>query len=388
LKSVAIDDAFRLEVDLRSAFVMPQAVLQAPLHSVASADKETGDADAGAVYVALERTEVETRYGYNPNRAPPPGRRPAEVIERPFSEAAEAIAALEKGEIDAIDRLYPADALRLPAEGRVRVGAYATPTLHVIVPNRDKPFTKNLNFRRALLCAINREAILKQGFLAGGEAPGCRVISGPFPAGVTADDPMGYAYDERIAPRDYNPLLSSVLVKIAENEVIDVAARKNQPAPKLGTLTLCHPATEAARVACSAIVKQFDLLKLKCQLVALPPGQTQPTSGDWDLLYAELAMFEPLVDAERLMGKGGLAFVDTPHVRQVLRDIESATSWSRARGRLRQLHAAIHEDVSLLPLYQVAEWYAHRPELAGIGESPAWFYQNLAAWRTAGGKDE
>ena len=58
--------------------------------------------DVGAaVYLPIERSQAETRYGFNPNRAPPPGRRPAEVIERPFAEAAEAIAALEKGEIDA-----------------------------------------------------------------------------------------------------------------------------------------------------------------------------------------------------------------------------------------------------------------------------------------------
>lgn len=384
MKSVEVPEVHRVQVDLRTAFVMPEAVLQAPLAAI---EPSTGDAaPRGAVYVAAERSDTEIRYAYNPAAPPPPGPRPPEVIERPFVYAAEAIAALERGEIDVIDRLFPADALRLQAEGRVRVGAYVMPSLHVLIPNRDKPFTRNVTFRRALLYAINREMILKQGLLSGGEAPGCQVISGPFPVGRSDDDPMGYAYDARRSPRPYDPRLASVLVKIAENEVIETAVKKGQPAPKLGTLTLAYPASEATRLACTAIAKQLELIKVKVQLLELPPGQAT-ASGDWDLLYAELAMFEPLVDAQRLLGEGGLAFIDTPHVRQTLRDIESATSWSRARERLRQLHGVTHEDVSLLPLYQVGEWFAYRPGLSGLGESPAWLYENLSQWRSTAGKE-
>jgi tetratricopeptide (TPR) repeat protein len=380
-KSVQIEDAFRVSVDLRSPFVMPEAILHAPLLSPALTE---GPEAAGLEYVAAERSEVETRFTYNPHRAPPPGPRPPEVIERPFAEAADAIAALERGEIDAIDRLFPADALRLPGEGRVNVGAYALPTLHFLIPNREKPYLKNLTFRRALLYAINRQAILSQGLLGGAQAPGFNVISGPFPTGVTSDDPIGYANDETRPPWPYDPRLAFVLAKLAENEVNDAAARKRQGPPERKPLVICRPATEAARIACAAIVKQLEIVQIKSQVVDLPPGQTKP-QGDWDLLYVEMQIFEPLVDAQRLMGEGGLAFIDTPYVRQILRNLELATNWSRARRLLQQLHATIHEDFSLLPLYQTTESFAYRRQLSGLSEKPAWLYENLADWRTARG---
>ena len=58
------------------------------------------------------------------------------------------------------------------------------------------------------------------GQLCGGEPPeGCRVISGPFPAGISNDDPLNYAYDERIEPRYMMPLSLSY-----DHRLVDGAA--------------------------------------------------------------------------------------------------------------------------------------------------------------------
>ena len=61
------------------------------------------------------------------------------------------------------------------------------------------PFTANQTFRRALLYGINRQAILETEVLGNNKIAGCQVISGPFPVGTRDNDPLAYAYDERIA---------------------------------------------------------------------------------------------------------------------------------------------------------------------------------------------
>jgi hypothetical protein len=85
-------------------------------------------------------------------------------------------------------------------------------------------------------------------------------------------------------------------------------------------------------------------------------------------------MFEPLVDAQRLLGRGGVAQAENAYVGLALRELEAATDWRQAGERLKEIHRLVHQDVTLLPLWQITEYFAYHGSLQGVtnptGNSP------------------
>ena len=64
-----------------------------------------------------------------------------------------------------------------------------------------------------------------------------------------------------------------------------------------------------SRVACEAIKSQWELLGLEVQLVELPLGVTFPSREEniADIAYVSAAVWEPVIDARRVLGPRGLA---------------------------------------------------------------------------------
>ncbi len=60
---------------------------------------------------------------------------------------------------------------------------------------------------------------------------GCQLISGPFPIGTRDNDPLAYAYDQRIAPRSYDPRLASILKTLARRELTEKAQKRGEEVP-------------------------------------------------------------------------------------------------------------------------------------------------------------
>src|SRR5690606_35713331 len=145
-------------------------------------------------------------------------------------------------------------------------------------------------------------------------------------------------------------------------------------------LTLGHPASEVARTACQSIALQLAAIGLPCKLVELPPGETRDTQNVCDFVYAEVTIGEPLVDARRLLHKDGVARLSDPYVSLALRRLDEATNWDEARERLRDVHRQVHADVSIIPLWQLVEHYACRPQLAGPEQPPVTLYDDLSVW--------
>ena len=303
------------------------------------------------------------------------------IVERFYAEPRTAIDDLRKGKIDAIDRLLPTDARRLRDDESLHVAAYAFPSLHVLVPNRDNPFLANRVFRRALLYGINREVILHKGLLDGVQLEGTRVSSAPLPGGVTSNDPASYAYDESISPLPYDPVMSAILLRLADQQLGAAADKKQQPAPELKELVLAHPVGELPRFICRQIQTQWEVIGVRCTLRELPPGQTRVTDGNFDVLYAEFTMREPLVDVASLFGPGGLAETNDPFVNLTLRRLDEAANWKEARNVLHELHRLLYEDVTLLPLWQMIDYFVYQTGLTGHRDRPIAFYQNVEQWR-------
>jgi ABC-type transport system substrate-binding protein len=400
--SVAATSVFEADVELLRAHVHPDALLQTvvtpwdyggPLEKAPSLGpfKLAARDDDATHYVANDRYFAEV-----------PGQ-PRELFERVFADERKALTALKTGEIAVLDRVPPWEAEALRQSKQLTVDQYAAPTVHCLIPNLKKPLLARRSFRRALLYGLNREDILNNQLLLNSSPQAGQVVSGPFPRGAGVDDPLGYAYNESVQPFPYEPLQTLTFVDVARMELAAAAreAAAPQPAPgappaktppaapplkredlpEIPPLVLVHPPHAIARVACRSIQRQLKMVKVQVTLRELPPGQALP-EGDFDLLYAELAMWEPVVDARRLLGPDGPSGGCSAHLDLALRQLAMCDNWKQARDKLLQIHEQAAADVAVLPLWQLTDYFAYQRGLEGIGKQPVSLYQNIESWRS------
>ncbi|MBP90678.1 MAG: hypothetical protein CMJ64_28865 [Planctomycetaceae bacterium] len=383
ITGVSIDNVLRVDVDSRRSHVLPEALLRVPMSATLLPDGTPAKDGTGSFRVDLE-TETDTVFMLKDFQ---PGTRLAELIERHFENANGALNALRRGRIDVIDRLFPSDAARLEEQLKrernpdLVLQQYSLPTVHTLIPKSDHPFLANRKFRRALAFGIDRHRILGEDLLGGRVRPGCQVISGPFPLGLGQDDPLAYAYDETLEARVWRPRLAKLLLILAENELTTKAELLKEEPPKLTPLLLAHPATESSRVACQAIKAHLAIIDIEIKIKELPVGMTTDPDDECDLLYTEIAIWEPVSDARKLLGPGGVAATDSPFVQQALRWLDRAENWGDVREQLVALHHAVHNEVSLIPLWQTTDYFVYNKRLRNLGESPVWLYQNVDQWR-------
>jgi ABC-type transport system substrate-binding protein len=261
------------------------------------------------------------------------------------------------------------------------IGTYTFPSLHVLLPNTENPFLANRTFRRALVYGVNREVILHKGLLGEEEVEGCKVVSAAIPAGVSRGDPSAYAYDDRIQPLPYDPVMAAILISLANQQLGAAADQKQEPAPELGEFVLAHPAGEQANFVCKQIQTQLDVIGITCKLRAMEPGRIMPADGQYDLLYMELTVREPLVDLGRVFGPSGVAASKEPFVALTLRRLDRAETWKDARERLYELHRLLYEDVTVVPLWQMVDHFAYHNGLRGVRDQPIFLYQDVEKWR-------
>jgi len=304
------------------------------------------------------------------------------IVEQRVKDDQSAIAALLHGEIDVLDRVPPWHIARLRAAKDIRVDHYGLPTVHVLVLNPAKPLSKEREFRRALCFGIQRERIVQQVLLGGEQLPGYTVLSGPFPAGLSFSDPLRYAYNNQIEPRPFEPRLAAVLASVAWSKVLDPTGQSDVELSPFPTLVLAHPSDPVARVACETIQLQLGKVGIPIKLVEFTADELLAGKVDYDLRYAELAVWEPVADARALFGPGGLAgALASPYLTATLRELDEATNWKDVRAKLAEIHDVAHHDLPLVPLWQTMNFFAYRTAVHGIGESPISLYQNVDRWR-------
>jgi hypothetical protein len=374
---VRIVKANQVEATLRRPHVLPHALLGFPLSEVMIG---SGQQQSPLAYTAAGGDESHSRYIMPPEISIPSGK-PREVLERRYSSAEAAILALQRGEVDALDRVQPSDLAAVRSIPEVKVVRYAVPTLHVLVPNPDQPWASHRTFRRAVMYAINRDVILQQGVLREQSIPGAQLISGPFPAPLAPNDPLSYAYDNSIAPHAYEPLLALTLVNIAKREMEAAAQTRNEKAPPMEELVIGHQPLELHRIASRAMAKQLTNLGVPCQAKELTGDDAE--LADCDFVYAEIVMSEPAIDVVRLFGPQGLYPATNPHVRLGVRLVQQGTTWNEVGLRLRQLHRTLHEDLTVLPLWQLPQHFAVRPNVQGLSTATVSLYQEIDQWRVA-----
>ncbi len=422
---VSVDRVYGVEIDLRRPHVRPEALLQCVVAPSREPDSDLGQATNGpyvldypcgaGVPPALLRageTPALLRAGVPPallraGETPAPQKmqatrgallageavytanaayfaarpsQPKEIVERYFPSASDGIKALRRGQIDVLDRVNPWEIGKLAAIPGVVVEPYAVPLVHCLVPNLERPLVSSRTFRRALVYGIHRKAIL-DAMTGGKQQPGFQLASGPFSPGVSRDDPLDYAYDHSIDPRPYDPRLAIGLAKVAFRELAEAKKKQGQTLKKMPSLVLAYPADAIARLAAGAIKKHLALVGIPVNLEELPAGVPARLNDKIDLLYAELAMWEPVVDARRLLDRDGLAGSCSPYMSLALKQLEQAADWPAVGLKLRQIHQLAHSEVAVVPLWQLTDFFAYRRRLSGVGPRPVTLYQRVESWK-------
>lgn len=372
-QSVSVQGPDRIKLRFRRPHVLPQAFLQWQL-------QDMGNQSFNKSIYRYDSDDGEIRRYKWAGAEPPLDFQPREIQEVLYTNADSAVAALARGELEFIDRLFPADVRRVGNVKTVKTEPYALPIIHMLIPRSTHPIMDDREFRRALLYGINREAILKDEILGGLATSLDRVISGPFPAGESDSDPLAYAYNSSVPEAKYDPRLAKILVLLAQAKLTLKASKTKEEAPPLPVIRLGVPNYESARVAGQAILQAWKVIGLDGKLV---PYDKMPAIDDQsiDVLYVSASVWEPVSDAQRLFGVGGAAQSENQYIVQALEALNSARSWKEVRQGCLDLHALVAAHLPILPLWQVTETMAYRTELAGVAKKPLNLYQDVQRWR-------
>jgi len=408
-----------VSMHLQRSHVRPEALLPMTLKNITRSASPPGtyqpsrdeESTQSTTYL-LPKTTEPTR---NSASSVQQSRGPETISEQFYDNEETALADLLSGEVDILARVPPWQVDRLKQTDGIVISPYRLPTIHVLLPNYAKPIMGRREFRRALCYGIDRPQILNDILLGGEKRAGYRVLSGPLPAGITLTDPVGYAYNQGLQPRTYEPRLAAVLATVARKALAaKVAASAAKTAgqadlpgiagdaklvtPPAQPLILAHPPSPVATTVCQSIKLQLDAVGISIKLARFAALDTEMPAADalgrdhrsptrretsWDLRYAELAMWEPIVDARRLLGPQGLAGNCSSSMSLALRDVDQANNWKQARARLQEVHQTAFYDLSVIPLWQTVEFFAYRKSLVGIGAKPVTLYQNVADWKRA-----
>jgi hypothetical protein len=378
---VEVDGRDFLRVKLRQSHVLPIAFMQWPIENVKLGQN--------AVKTGLYRLEKESTsevgtplkqsiFVWNQANVQAAAGQPVDIIEQQFEKPYDAIASLLSSRIDVIDRVFPSDAKILAADRRIKIEPYALPIVHLLVPKSDHPYVASVMFRRGLLYAIDRVGILQGALLGGPITPESRPISGPFPVGTDAEDPLAYAYNQEIEVQAHDLNLGKLLVESVKKNFADNAEKNHTPLPELKQIVLGVPDFEAARVAGEEFVQQWIRIGVPARVEVITAANKDTPV---DIMYVTAAMWEPAIDALRLMGEGGAAQSNDPFIIQSLTKLRAARNWREVRAACQELHQLVDSHLPILPLYQIGEAFAYRSTMTGVPKRPVTLYQNLQRWR-------
>ncbi len=389
LAGVSVSGVYEVDVELHRPHVRPDALLQTML--VPYATPGAGSPLPNGPYVEDRRTGETIQYAASGHYFASTPTQPKEIVERRFARGTRAIEALRRGDVHVLDRVNPwrleirDGGLGLkgapPGEDLV-VARYRLPLVHCLIPNMRKPLPARRTFRRALAYGIHREAILDH-LTGGSELPGCRLVSGPFPAGIDYKDPIRYAYHDEIEPRIYDPRLAIALATVAVTSLAEAKREQGESLTKMPRLVLAHPRGEIVRVACASIKQQLELVGIPIELRPFEGPAPEQVPEDVDLLYTELAIWEPVIDARRVLGEDGLAAGCSPYMSLALRQLELAAGWQEVSATLHRIHRIAHDDVAVVPLWQMTDHLAYHKSLSGIGPQPVLLYEDVEQWQVA-----
>jgi hypothetical protein len=376
---VFVEDDTKVSFTLKTPFVRPESLLTMPYVDMGQeVDANAGREEFDGHYVLANRDRDITTFETNPKYDSIVGDGHPVIIEQRYSSASAAVDDLMAGNIDVVDRISIGDIKRLKADPRIGVRPYALPTVHLLVPKiRSQELAQDLFFRTGLSHLIDRDLIVNEVICGGSEIDGCSPISGPFPIGTENNDQIAYGYDLDAKPIPYNEALGRVLTELAMAPKPPKRSERIKPP----SMTIVYPPSSMAANACNAIARNWTQAGFPTETRVLKEGQSVPDDPNWDFLYVEVTMEEPLTDAHKLVGNRGIAKDVSAPIEQTLRILNYSRSWQSSCAALRRLHRQIRVDLSVIPLWQITEHYAFRNTARNLGRELVHLYQNVERWK-------
>jgi ABC-type transport system substrate-binding protein len=410
LSEIAVNGTQAVQIKWRYPHVRPEALLGIGLNDEVRLDVESGAAagqseqerSAGrplesnplGPFQFKRRTLEEVSFARQTPASAPEGAAEIdakvpvqEIVERTFASEDEAVAALLRGEVDMVERISPTHVPRLTTQDGIIVSQYALPTVHVLVPSAENRLMAIPELRRALVYGVDRQSVVNELLISDGPRDSAVAISGPLPPGNSFTDPIGYAYDRAIEPRAYDPRLAATLATVAArlHNPPQPSGRDSQEASaeevELPELTLAHPSLPLPRAVCQAIAQELEAAGIPIRLAEYLPEDLRDGKLDCDLRYAELAMWEPVVDVYRLLGPRGEVGTCSARMGLALSRLDQARTWQEVREALHEVHRVARDELVVIPLWQTTNYFAYRASIEGVTSQPVTLYHNVANWR-------
>ena len=381
LKEVRVNSVNEVVIDLNRTPLRAQSNF---LFNLAAGHRLQGDRSdqntavgAGPFRAAGKKTGVEAYMQANKHYF---GGSPqiAEIVERRYTNGKDAVKALLTGDVAILEHVPHKEARRIEARNDdLTIGRGAVPGLHAISFDFRRTELQSWTLRRAMVYAIDRLAILEGALLdgpsSGGE--GNELVNGPFPKGT-------YAFEPNLEPWPYDPVLGKGLVDASKKELRVQNLKFN----------LHHPDTEEAAAACKFIKDYWKVVGIEVDLKPMPTQQLEEevaAGRRFELVYRVHYVRDPVLDAARVLCLGPPIAPDgavmpnaaSAWLRQNLRELEFATGWPLANEKLALLQHQAHDDVALIPLWQLNDYYAYQKRLKGVVDNSIGMYQDAEKWQ-------
>ena len=285
-----------------------------------------------------------------------------------------AIGALARGEISILEHIPSDHVQSLMRGGEVQVGRYRLPSLHALAVDGRNPALKNRNLRRAISYAIDRKKLLEESILKHPLDDYDRPSDGPFATDSTANAP-------NVEPLEFNMLVARMLIAGVRREL---SLSKIQ-------LTLEYPAIPEAQIAVPKVAEVLRSLGLIINLVERPESELEEglrSGRKFDLAYRRARCDQPIREIGPLLCPGydsppqtdGLAALASPRIMQLLLQLEHATDWEQARTLVIMIDRECRDELPIIPLWQLADHFAYRPNLKGPADVVDYLYQGIETW--------
>ncbi len=327
----------------------------------------------------------------------------AEVVERRYPDRHQAIQAMNRGEAEFLTSVLPWEIDGFRASETLTAVKKAIPSTHVIIFN---PLSKNVGgaqVRRALSMAIDRESILKSVVLRDPQMKHGRPTSSVWRQASYATNPIEQTppYDIRLAYA--LRFAAERQLQIAELQRLEPAAREKAKAAgeefkselfrastnvdyiKLPSLRMIVAPDPVSKAAAERINVYWEKIGLQVQLIdGSQSGEPAPDS-DWDMMYRQVSMEEPLLDLWPLLTNDPqmdvLRLESFPDwMRQELINLDYAGSFIDAQRRLNDIHRHIAAQAFVIPLWEVDDYLVFQKTVSGYSAAPLSTYQNVERW--------
>jgi tetratricopeptide (TPR) repeat protein len=288
---------------------------------------------------------------------------PREITERCYENVADAIRDFAARRLAVLDRVAPWELDLVRARPDLILMPYATPTVHLLIPNPRSPHMVSGSARRAVSLGIARERIMQED-LGCASTPVVTLLPGVFPRGVVNDD-------ELETPR-YDPRLAIALSR----------AEPSQNSEGVARLVLISDRSLLTRRAAQAIQQQLKWDGLGYEVEVLEPSAASipVASGDWDLALIEWVGMDPPQDIWKLAGFLAETGALNGELGEALRQLGQASSAAEVERALARIERGLLEQSLVIPLWQFSEHAAVHKSLHGVGERPVSLYEHVAEW--------